>query len=93
MNEEASPCHQPGHRKGKHREQQRASEYHSSMTEFDKVMLANQDADTYDSQADDESEELEHAIEKEKQSQVKWRAARQKATEARNTRTIVRRQE
>ncbi len=55
----------------KSHEEQRASEDQSGMAEFDKVMQANQDADVYDSMADDEAEELEHDIEKEKCSQVK----------------------
>ncbi len=77
----------------KHLEQQRASEDRSSMTEFEKVMQANQDADIYDSEADDEAEEVEHAIDKEKRSQVKRKAECRKATEARDKWTIVSRWE
>ncbi len=58
-------------RSKRHREQQRASEDQSSIMEFDKVWQSNQDADIYDSEADDKAEELEHAIDKEKRSQVK----------------------
>ncbi len=59
------------------------------MTEFDKLFQKNQDADIYDSTADDEAEELERDIDKEKRSQVKWKAERRKTTEAHDQRTIV----
>ncbi len=74
-------------------EEQRALAEMSETTEFEWVMQANADADIYDSDADDEAETLECAIEWEKHSQVKWRAERRRATEAHNKRLIVSRWE
>ncbi len=65
-----------------HLQQQRASEDQSKMTDFEKLYHTNQDADIYDSEADDEAEGLECDLNKEKRSQVKWKVERQKATEA-----------
>ncbi len=59
------------------------------MTDFEKLFQTNQDADIYDSEADDEAEELEHALDKEKRLQVKWKVEHRKATEAHDKRTIV----
>ncbi len=41
------------------------------MTEFDKLCQKSQDDDIYDSEADDDAEKLESALDKEKHSQVK----------------------
>ncbi len=57
-------------------EEQRALAETSETTEFEWVMQANTDADIYDSDADDEVEQLECAIEWEKHLQVKWRVER-----------------
>ncbi len=59
------------------------------MLEFKKLYQSNQDADIYDSEAGDEAEKLESALDKGKCSQVKWKAERRKAMEARNQRAIV----
>ncbi len=77
----------------KHREEQRALEDKGDMTEFEKVMQVNKDADIYDSAADDEVEHLEIDIDQEKRSQVRWRAERRKVTGACDKRTIVSRWE
>ncbi len=65
----------------------------SDTMEFDRVMQANTDADIYNSDADDEAENLECAIEWEKHSQVKRRAERQRVTEAHDKQIIVSRWE
>ncbi len=70
-------------------QQRRASEDQSGMSEFEKLCQKNQDEYIYDSEADDEAEKLESALDKEKCSQVKWKAERWKATEAHDQRTIV----
>ncbi len=75
------------------RRQQRALEDQSAMSDFEKLYQTNHNTDIYDSEADDEAEELEHNIDKEKRSQVKWKAECRKATEAHDKRTIVSRQE
>ncbi len=63
-----------------HLQQQRALEDQSKMTDFEKLYQTSQDADIYDSKADDEAEGLECDLDKEKRSQVKWKVERQKAT-------------
>ncbi len=72
-----------------HRQQQRASEDQSNLSEFEKLYQTNQDADIYDNEADNGAEELECELDREKWSQVKRKAERQKATEAHDKRTIV----
>ncbi len=71
------------------RQQQRASEYHSGMSEFKKLFQKSQDDDIYNSKADNEAEKLESALDKEKRLQVKRKAECQKATEARDKQTVV----
>ncbi len=56
-------------------------------------MQANKDVEIYDSNADDEADRLEIAIEWEKNLQVRRKAAHQKATEKQDKRTIVSRWE
>ncbi len=74
-------------------QQRRASEDQSGMSEFEKLCQKNQDDDIYDSEADDEAEKLEGALDKEKRLQAKWKAERWKVTEARDQQTIVSRWE
>ncbi len=56
-------------------------------------MQAKEDIEIYYSNADDEADRLEIAIDQEKNSQVRRKAAHQKATEKRDKRTIVSRRE
>ncbi len=65
----------------------------SDTMEFEWVMQANADADIYDSDTDDEAEQLECAIEWEKHSQVKQRVECRRVTEARDKLIIVSRTE
>ncbi len=53
----------------------------SNGTSFDQVLQAAEDAKLYDSDADDEAEQLDVEIEWEKDSQKRWKADRRKATE------------
>ncbi len=78
----------------KHHEEKGQLEYKASdMLDFDRLMQANDNAEVYDSDADDEADRLEIAIDWEKNSQVRWKAARRKVTEKRDKRTIVSRWE
>ncbi len=53
------------------------------MLAFEKLAEEQKDEDTYDTNANNESEKLEGALEWEKSLQVKWKAERRAATEAR----------
>ncbi len=53
------------------------------MSAFEKFAEEAKDDDTYDMEADEESEQLEGTLEREKSSEVKRKAACWKATEAR----------
>ncbi len=57
------------------------------------MMQTNEDADIYDSDVDDEADHLEIAIDQEKNSQVRWKAEHQKATEKQDKQKIVSRWE
>ncbi len=59
------------------------------MSDYEKLAQQHEDDDTYDTEADNESEKLESAIEKEKSSQTKQKAVHRAVTEAREKRTIV----
>ncbi len=48
------------------------------------MLQANEDVKLYDTKVDDEAERLDVEIEQEKQSQKRWKAERQKATEKRD---------
>ncbi len=72
-----------------HLRQRRAVEDQSDMLDFNKLLQKSQDDDTYDSEADNEAEKLESAIDREKHSQATWKEERWKVTEAHEQRTIV----
>ncbi len=78
----------------KHHEEKRQLQYKASdILDFDRLMQANKDVEIYDSDADDEADQLEIAIDREKNSQVRRKAACQKATEKWDKQTIVSRRE
>ncbi len=51
------------------------TEDQSDLSAYEKLAEQQLDDDTYDTEADDEAEKLEGALEKEKSLQVKWKAA------------------
>ncbi len=59
------------------------------MSAYEKLAEQQQDDDTYNTDADNESEHLEGLLEKEKSLQVKQKAAHRAATEAREKWTVV----
>ncbi len=72
-----------------HLHERRVAEDQSGLSAFERLTQQAEDDDTYDTEADKESEKLEGTIKREKSSQTKWKAAHRKATEACENRTIV----
>ncbi len=78
----------------KHREEKRQLACKvSEQTDFEQLMQANEDAEIYDSDVDNEADQLEIAINWEKNLQVRQKVEHRRATEKRDKWTIVSRQE
>ncbi len=71
-------------RRKKRLHEQHVAENQGQLGTFEELAVEAEDADHYDSEADDESTRLEQALEREKASQGKWRKECRQATEARD---------
>ncbi len=71
-------------RKKRRLHEQRLAEDHSKLSDLDKLGIAAEDEDAYDSEADREAERLEQSLLREKASQVQWKKEHRKATEERD---------
>ncbi len=65
------------------------AEDQSGLSDYEKLALQHGDDDTYNTNADNESEKLESTLEREKSSQVRQKVAHRPATEACEKWTIV----
>ncbi len=81
---------QPGYSWRKKRlHEQYVADKQDQLGAFEELAVVAEDADRYDSDADEESTRLEQALEREKASQGKQRKECRQAMEARDKRTIV----
>ncbi len=76
-------------RKKKRLHKQWAAEDHSQLQEFEWLAIGVEDDDRYDTAADDKSNRLEQALEREKASQTRWKEEHRRAMEAREKRLVV----
>ncbi len=76
-------------RRNRRLHEQWLKEDQGSLMGFEQLAAQAKDDDKYDTKAEEESDRLEQALEREKASQVRWKKEHRWATEDREKRTVV----